>query len=234
MTVSGNLTSPGPGEVGMTQKFLSPDAYRGADDSGIPSSRTREEWLLRLADALRPSFQVVGHPLPNQLRITCGWPSKAALARVHRTIGECWPPSASADQTVEIFISPCLGSAVEASETLVHELVHAVGVRGHRKDFSEIAKTVGLKKPWRATTATPELRDRLNALILRIGPYPHATLDRSLAPNKKDGTRMRKLVCPYDGYTVRTTAKWISVGMPSCPCGAKMRTADQCGGFGAH
>ena len=219
------VTLFGDAEIEKAQNDVSILKQQGAESAGFRSSATREAWLLRLVNALRPSFQDVGHPLPDRLRITCGWPSKAALARIHRTIGECWPPAASADQTVEIFISPCLGTAIEASETLVHELIHAVGVKGHLKEFSAIARTIGLKKPWRATTATPELRERLNGLISHIGPYPHATLDRSMVPYKKDGTRMHKLVCPRDGYTVRTSEKWIDVGMPTCPCGTRMRRA---------
>jgi len=33
---------------------------------------------------------------------------------------------------------------------------------------------------------------------------------------------MLKVSCPADGYTVRTTAKWIAVGFPTCPCGTEM------------
>jgi hypothetical protein len=211
-------------ELEEAEKSVSTPLNGSADHAGIHCIPTREEWLLRLANELRLSFQEVGHPLPERLRVSCSWPSKAGLAPIHRTIGECWPPAASADQTVEIFISPCLGTALDAGETLVHELIHATGVKGHRKDFSEIARTLGLRKPWRVTTATPELRERLNELISRIGPYPHATLDRSMMPYKKDGTRMVKLVCPRDGYIARTTEKWIiQLGTPWCPCGTKMR-----------
>lgn len=38
----------------------------------------------------------------------------------------------------------------------------------------------------------------------------------------KQSTRMIKLVCPADGYAVRTTRKWIEVGLPRCPCGREM------------
>jgi hypothetical protein len=186
---------------------------------------TREEWLMCLVNALHPAFEEIGHPLPMQVRVTCGWPSKAALAPRHRRIGECWPSEASVDQTVEIFISPCLGTGLDAAETLVHELVHAAGAKGHRGLFPSIAKTIGLKRPWRATTATPALRQRLNDLISQIGPYPHATLDMSMRPSKKDSTRLRKVFCPACGYTVRTTTKWIEFGLPTCPCSMLMRVA---------
>jgi hypothetical protein len=193
--------------------------------AGTSCVSTREEWLIGLVHSLRPAFDVIGHSIPERVRVTCGWPSRAALARSGRVIGECWYPAASADHTAEIFISPCLGDAIGAAETLVHELIHAGGARGHRGKFPAIAKAIGLAKPWRATRATPELRERLNALIWKIGPYPHATLDASMLPRKKDGTRLHKLVCPACGYTVRTTARWIRVGMPTCPCGMKMTMA---------
>ena len=190
------------------------------------NSRSREEWLMRLVEALRPSFHKIGHPIPDQVRITCGWPSKGALSRSRRTVGECWCSEASADQTIEIFISPCLGESVQVAAVTVHELVHATGATGHRGKFPKIAKAMGLMKPWRATRPTAQLQARLNALIAsRIGPYPHAKLDTAMPPQTKDSTRMHKLVCPNDGYIVRTTAKWIEFGLPTCPCGTRMEVA---------
>jgi hypothetical protein len=187
--------------------------------------RNREEWLTRLLILLRPFFAKIGHPLPDHVRVTCGWPSKGGLSRSRRTVGECWPPAASDDGSTEIFISPCLGDALQVAETVVHEAVHATGAMGHRKSFSRIARAIGLRRPWRATRATLELRARLNGLISKIGPYPHATLNAELMPHKKDSTRLLKLFCPEDGYIVRTTEKWISVGMPLCPCGTRMERA---------
>jgi len=32
--------------------------------------RTREEWLMRLVQALRPSFELIGHPIQDQVRVT--------------------------------------------------------------------------------------------------------------------------------------------------------------------
>jgi hypothetical protein len=46
---------------------------------------------------------------------------------------------------------------------------------------------------------------------------------------KKQGTRMIKVQCSSEcecgGYVVRTTAKWIEVGMPVCPFGTVMEVA---------
>ena len=64
--------------------------------------------------------------------------------------------------------------------------------------------------------------ERMNKIIEKLGPYPHAKLDKTMRPTKKDGTRMIKLECPCCNYVVRTTRKWIEYGLPKCPDGTKM------------
>src|SRR5688572_12455016 len=89
---------------------------------------TREGWLDHMVAALRPIFVEVGYPLPEKIRVTCGFPGTHGLAVKRRAIGEAWAPDCSADGTHETFISPLLANPVEVAETLVHELVHhAVG-----------------------------------------------------------------------------------------------------------
>jgi hypothetical protein len=94
---------------------------------------------------------------------------------------------------------------------------------GHKGPFRKIAKKMGLEGKMTATHPGAELAEHLNALCVKIGPYPHASLDRSQA--KKQSTRMLKLECAGCGYTVRTTAKWIEAGMPTCPCGTEMEVS---------
>jgi hypothetical protein len=56
--------------------------------------------------------------------------------------------------------------------------------------------------------------------------FPHAALRSGLnGAHKPQGTRMLKVQCGSCGYTVRTTAKWIEVGLPLCPCGCGMEVA---------
>jgi hypothetical protein len=185
---------------------------------------TRDQWLLEATILLRPRFSDLGRTIPPKLRLACGWPAKRALTRRARTIGECWPPSASADGSVEIFISPALGDPRQVLETLLHELVHAVvGTHcGHRGAFQEVARALGFLPPWRSTPASIHLQQRLNVLLTELAPYPHAPLDYTRVPFKKDGTRLIKIACPACGYLVRTTAKWLSRGLPICPCGTGM------------
>lgn len=185
----------------------------------------REEWLHALAAKLAPWFQEAGHPIPASVRLACGFPSQAALARRKRRIGECWAKAASADaKTIHIFISPVLANELEVAETVLHELIHAAlpfGV-GHKGPFVKMAKGFGLQAPWTATTASPELKARLNALLSMMPErYPHAALQAVNRRGSK-GSRLLKVACPECDYTVRVTRMWLDKGLPTCPCGTEM------------
>ncbi len=184
---------------------------------------TREDWLNELTDLLRPLFEDAGVPIPGKVRSTCGWPSRSARPGKKQRIGECWPADTSDDGHCEVFISPILSDPVEVGETLVHELVHTAmesGV-GHKAPFRKAALAIGLEGKMTATNAGEELVDRLRVLTKGIGDYPHAKI--SVHPDdKKQGTRMLKLLCPECGYLARTTKKWIEMGTPTCVCGKKM------------
>ncbi len=177
----------------------------------------REQWLNELAGKIRPLFVNHGAEIPEKIRLTCGWPSKGAFSSKRRTIGECWLKGSS-DGHIEIFISPCLSDGVDVAAVLVHELIHASGIKGHGEPFKRLAEPLGLEGPMRATKAGTGLTARLNAMVLELGAYPHGTLDKSQSPHKKDGTRLIKVVCPIPGcgYTVRMAKKWIDVGFPKC------------------
>lgn len=182
---------------------------------------TREEWLLTAAHRLGELHSL---PLP-LLRVSCGFPSRKATGKL-RAIGECWPIERTRDGVVQIFISPLLDDPAASSgvlATLLHELCHAAdGCRsGHRGNFGVLARACGLEGKLTATHAGAELLERLNALTLSLGPYPHAAVDPISI--RKQTTRLCKVVCPGCGYTARITRKWLEVGLPTCPCGSLMR-----------
>jgi hypothetical protein len=188
------------------------------------SIATREAWLGALVDALRPTFAELGFPLPERIRVACGWPSKSALTAKARRIGEAWSARCSADGAHETFLSPCLVDVVEVGATLVHELVHhAVGVEcGHKGAFRRCALAVGLTGPMRATSAGPALAERLHAIAAAIGAYPHGTLDATLG-RKKQTTRMLKIACTDCGCIARMSRQAIDeAGLPTCGCGGAM------------
>ena len=63
-------------------------------------------------------------------------------------------------------------------------------------------------------------------ILEKVGPYPHGALTGGVSTNgPKQTTRMIKRMCPACEYTVRTTQKWIIVGLPTCPCGSEMEEA---------
>lgn len=181
---------------------------------------TREEWLMAAARALRPLFDEQGAAEYPRFRVSCGWPKGGR----GKTIGQAWTPSASGDETAEIFISPKLESLVGYGvlDTLLHELIHAVvgNEVGHKGPFKKLATAIGLSGKMTATFAEGELETRLLELAAPLGPYPHAELS-SLTVTKQT-TRMLKLTCTC-GFIARTTQKWIdTVGLPTCGCGLKM------------
>jgi hypothetical protein len=192
---------------------------------------TREAWLTGGITLLRPHFKDAGgdkpgrrgehgYTVPDNVRVTCGWPSKGALARKNQRIGECWSDRASKGKLFEMFISPSLAEPVEVLGVLTHELVHAtVGLEAkHGKLFKRCALAVGLAGKMRATTTGPELAKVLDKIAAKLGPYPHHELTSMTTGERKQGTRLVKAECAVCGYTVRVTRKWLdAAGAPLCP-----------------
>jgi hypothetical protein len=176
----------------------------------------REEWLMKATEELATIFQENGKDVP-EVRVSVGFPSKGGSRGKLKTIGECHPSAMSADGRAQIFIHPTLDSSVKVLGVLLHELVHAVlgAGFGHKKEFKALATACGLTGKMTATSESPELVERLNEVIGRIGQYPHAKLDTS--SEKKQGTRMKKCLCPNCGYIAYTSQKWLDeVGTPTC------------------
>lgn len=192
--------------------------------SGFNTSRPLREAPV---EALRPLVDAAGGTLPPVVRVSCGFPSRAALSAARRRIGECWAKSASPAGEPEVFISPVLADPIEVLGVVAHELVHA-GLppwTGHRGRFPKVARALGLEAPMTATTVGPELRAKLAAILERIGAYPHKGLVAG-SGRKTDRCRLVKASCPECGYVIRTTRKWIDdVGLPTCPCGSEFEEA---------
>lgn len=158
----------------------------------------RELWLSQAVAELRPLFQAVGHPLPTNLRVTCGFPS---TARRSGTLGETWSAADSADGAVEIMISPVLADSRAVMEILLAQLSTAADGRRHAQVLAAVADPDGYA-----------------GLLADLGDYPHAAL--ALPVKATQATRMLKACCPSCGYTVRLTQKWVNKGLPICgTCG---------------
>lgn len=186
------------------------------------TSGNREEWLRDLVDVLRPRY---GDELPETVHVSVGFTSKGIRSK---RVGECWHGTASADGAPQVFIHPGIADGVEVAAIVVHELVHACRPEAkHGKPFKQMAVGLGLTGKMTATVPSDELRVDLAKVIEEIGPYPHPVLlggQSSAGP--KQSTRMIKVECPTCGYLVRTTAKWLEVGLPMCPEGDAMYPPD--------
>jgi len=180
--------------------------------------QTREEWLVAATEELRPLFAAKASPIAAKVRVTCGFPSNA---RRSGAVGECWADTASADRSMEISVSPVVSDPMRVADILVHELCHTVaGAMNHGRAFQKAADAMHLvpaagKTAYKATTGGDAFKAAFGAIIEGLGDYPHAQL--SMATRKTQATRMLKAVCPSCGYTIRTTAKWAAMGMPTCP-----------------
>jgi hypothetical protein len=157
------------------------------------------------------------------VRVAAGWPSRGGTSTKKRVLGECWKPAVAEDGVSQIFLNPMLDDVPVILGVLTHELIHAwdKGENGHKGPFVHAAKAVGLTAPWTATGVGEELLPLLVDVGEKLGPYPHSKLNPSVQ-RKVQTTRMLKVQCPYCDYTVRTTQKWIDVGVPICPCGGEM------------
>ena len=198
-------------------------------------SQQREPWLTSAVGELRPIFEAHNFPLPEKIRVTCGFPSKFARA-INRAMGEWHPPSSSADGHHEIFISPVESDPWSVLGTLVHELCHsATPDDGHRGCFPALAKKMHLEGKPSATRIGKTFKQEFASILETLGEYPHANLDVT-ADNKTQSTRMLKVVCPTciehypDGrvkwqYSFRMSQYTADKGTPTCPCGTQTQLA---------
>jgi hypothetical protein len=202
-----------------------PALVGSAPTESVPVVSTlREDWLTRMLDRfLRDHFQRAGYKAPNNIRVTCGFPSRSGLGTKKRAIGECWDSLASEDGHFQISVSPVLSDTVKVVGVLIHEVVHAtVGLKcGHKGPFGKCAAAVGLVKPWTATGETDELKASIREWIESLGEYPHGALMPTT--KRKEVGRMLLLQCEC-GLKIRTTQKWIDEYGPEwpCPCGSKL------------
>jgi hypothetical protein len=184
---------------------------------------TREAWLSAALEKVRAHLSTRAQMiLPLNCRVSVGFPG--GRGKTNKAIGQCWPSNLSGDKSHEMFISPVLDEPSRVLDVLIHEAIHAAddNKSGHKGAFRRAAIAAGLEGKMTATVASEALKPILKDWSDSLGPYPHAKLDLNSPLRIRQGTRMLKCSCPDCGYTVRTTAKWIDIGLPVCPCGTEM------------
>ncbi len=192
----------------------------------MPNFETREAWLVALTEQLKPLFISVNAKIPDRVRITM------SLTRGKKAIGICFDAENSKDKTYEVLIRIDQEDPMDVAGILIHELIHAsVGLEcAHGGEFKRVALDLGLEGKMTATNVGEALKTRLRPILDALGPFPHAALNlegRNSTGPKKQGTRMKKIVCEECGYTARVAQKWILVGIPKCPAGHGMMKVEE-------
>ena len=186
---------------------------------------TREQWLNRAYSGLvKTVFKQAGYAEKDfpQIRITCA----PIGSRKTKTIGQCYNNSLSSDNTFELVISSEIDTPEETIEILAHEIIHAlVGLEAqHGPKFRKVALAIGLEGKMTATFAGEAFKQATQALLVKLGEYPHASMQRN--EKKKQTTRMVKLECGDCGFICRASRSAIEAsGEPTCGCGSEMWVA---------
>jgi hypothetical protein len=182
----------------------------------------REAWLKAVIRRLAPMFREWGHPVPFNIRVTCGFPSTRPLAgQRNQRIGECWYADASKDSHVEIMISPVLDDPMRVAGVLAHELIHAAcGPEvGHKGPSRSSPRSSAWKGKMTATTEGEAFKQFIQPILDDIGPYPHAALN---ARKRSSGPRSRP---PGSSRPSATTAATPSASPRSGSMRPATRTA---------
>lgn len=181
--------------------------------------KTREDWLLAAYQALAPRFAPHG-TLPQRIHVICSWP----VSHSKVAVGECYPEEWTDNKSRYITISPALGkNPIEVLATLLHEMIHALGIMNHGKPFKKVALALGLEGKMRSTVAGEVLKKDLEKVAESLGIYPHQVLHRLKKDKVSNPTGPITLVSPQDPtYTIYIARKKYSeLGAPLCPFSKK-------------
>lgn len=179
--------------------------------------KTREDWLRAAYELLAPILlENCTQDLPEKIHILTSWPHGSKKA-IGMQFGQSW----TQDKSIYIAISPVLGGdRVEMLGVLLHEMIHALGISKHGKDFKKVALACGLEGEMKATTVGKELSERLLPLVTKLGDYPHTSMNPPTSERKPAARKqILKFVSPVDpDYTCwLTPAQAERIGPPVCP-----------------
>ena len=188
----------------------------------------RETWLENGVIAMRPWFDEKGHPLPEKILVSCGWPK--ARGGKARSVGQCFDPRWTVDGTAHIFICPTISEPTRVLDILLHELCHAaVGTTvGHNGPFVHLIREFGLLGKATATYCGPStpLHEALLAIAEQLGDYPHSAMKTGrIAATRPPGGGWIKFqsVSLGSSYILRVSPKSLADhGAPRDPLGQVM------------
>lgn len=166
----------------------------------------REAWLRAAYALLRKRLLPRA---PERVAISWSFPSKGGTTASRRRIWECHYTDGTVNGRIEgrrvVLISPTLRKPYDLLECLVHEMVHTVTgpEAGHRAPFSQLSASIGLVKPWTATTAGKELRKKLMGYLKVLPKWPGGFL--TIQTRQKN--RQLKAVCACEPARILRASK---------------------------
>lgn len=212
-----------------------------SDTDTTPAYRlTREDYLHRATDILRPMFEQVGAKLPDVIHLSVGFGGSGAGKYERFVEGVTWFTAADACGHNHVFISPTLGDTAHVLEVLVHELCHVAdnNKSGHKGAFAETMTRLGMTGAMTTAQADIPFMAELMVIAAELGEYPHGALDmgvtvptdervkvgpdgapiigRPSSGPKAQTNRWIHVHCPEHGGTVRLSRTALDQGAPLC------------------
>ena len=177
---------------------------------------TRDTWITAFVGHARKAFADVNLTVP-EVRI-----GTAVLGR--KTLGVCWPAEASSVGAAEITVCLKTDETRSVAGTITHELVHACGFKGHRRDFTEAGRSVGLSGKPTQMAFMDSVPAWAEVAIAEIGDYPKGKVEQG-GGVPRQGTRMIKCSCSGCDIVFRTTRTHIEnkdLGCPNMDCDGEL------------
>lgn len=187
---------------------------------------TREEWLIKAIEMIDDEiFNGNLGSKETKYQVSIGWTKSS------RAVGETIFPYDGEDVNLDDFFPVTIHVRCDIKDpikilgVLVHECIHAfMNIRGHGKDFKQVALGVGFEKPVTKYYSSNSLISRLEDIYKKLGEFPGKAVHiHKIEKEKKTNTVV--FFCPECGFEVKTNKKMFEKhgqGIPTCPCGAKM------------
>lgn len=186
---------------------------------------TREDWLNRAVELLRPQLQELARLTVPPVRVSCG------DLGLHKR-STCYP----ADWTVQPGVRELVISLRHTAEaipvlgSLTRELIHAAGIKGHYRNFQRAAAACGLRPiagPWATAGFDPgDPPAWAYGVAQELPPWPAPRLQPP-TNEPKQTTRMLGVTCEGCGMKWRAAGTHLhnDLRCPQPDCGGTQHVA---------
>jgi hypothetical protein len=163
---------------------------------------SHQAWLASAYKALHAKY-LPQAPKPKDVIVSYGFTK--GRGRKGTAIGQCFADPVPAKKRAVIFVHPCQWTTpLDVLHVLLHEAIHAQFPKaGHKAEFADMARALGLEGKMTATVPSKTLAAELKKLAKKLPTFPKAAFN----PFGKQ---------VFKGSTLR---RWV------CPCGVKARVA---------